>query len=899
MRTVIMLAALSSLSILSICTQKAIVNAKTPIEISQVNQGKNAPQLLQQGVKLYQSEKASFAVPILQQAVQAFKNDLLSQAQALNYLSLAYQQLGDWTNAKKATTTALNILQRNTFSNNSARLAILAQAWNTQGQLQLNLGDAEKAAASWQEATKIYTEIEDTTGIIGSQINFAQALQASGNYRTAYIKLNDIYLTLQKQPDSIQKATGFLSVGNVLRQLGNLEQNNSKGTNDFKNLTSKQVLIQSLALAKKYSPSETIAQIQISLGNTAEAIAQNYLNLSQANPNDRAKYEPKYFSNRNLALKYYKQADASSQSLLTQAQAQINQLRILTSSGADSGNLSEAQTLWPQIQSNLATLPASRKSIYATINFTQTLKRLSQFRGLNSPTHTQIAQLLATAVQQAKALQDVRAQAYALGNLGGLYEQTGQWQEAQKLTQEALILAEDIQAPDMTYLWQWQLGRILKATNNYEQAQANYGGAVNTLKSLRQDIVAINSDVQFSFRDSVEPVYRQYVELLLTAKGKEPSPENLKEAQKAIESLQLAEIENFFRQGCLDSKRQDINQIDRTAAVIYPIILPDRVDVILKLPNQSSLRHYTTNVSEGTVEATIEKLRAGLAPGDRSIEELTKSNDFMPPAQELYNWLIRPLEGDLKNSEAKTLVFIPDGSLRNIPMAVLHDSKEYLIEKHNIALTPGLQLLPSNPLARGRVKALLAGLAKGSPPLPKVQDEIDGIKSQLDNSTVLLDEEFTTKNFEDKLNQVFSPVIHVATHGQFSSNLEQTYIEVWRDKLQATQLSTLLQARNLQRNNPIELLVFSACETAQGDKRAALGLAGIAVKAGARSTVATLWKVSDDSTNLIMSKFYQEYSKTTVNKAEALRIAQLITLKTPRYKHPFYWAPYVLIGNWL
>ena len=175
-----------------------------------------------------------------------------------------------------------------------------------------------------------------------------------------------------------------------------------------------------------------------------------------------------------------------------------------------------------------------------------------------------------------------------MGRLAELYEQTQQWEEAKRLTQQALSLVQAIRAPEIAYQWQWQMGRLLVKTaqGDYTEAIANYTDAVNTLQSLRQDLVATAQDVQLSFRESIEPVYRELVDLLLkdTAKAS-PSQQqkNLSQARATIEVLNLAELANFFREACLIDKPQSIEQIDPTAAVIYPIILSDRLEVILSL----------------------------------------------------------------------------------------------------------------------------------------------------------------------------------------------------------------------------------------------------------------------------------------------------------------------------
>ena len=163
----------------------------------------------------------------------------------------------------------------------------------------------------------------------------------------------------------------------------------------------------------------------------------------------------------------------------------------------------------------------------------------------------------------------------------------------------------------------------------------------------------------------------------------------------------------------------------------------------------------------------------------------------------------------------------------------------------------------------------------------------------------MLDEEFTLEALEKQIELSRFPIVHIATHGQFSSSLDRTFLLAWDSRININELDSILQTRNLSQAQAIELLVLSACETAAGDNRAALGLAGMAVRAGARSTIATLWAINDRSTAKLMSKFYQELTKKNITKAEAIRQAQLTLLHTTEYKHPFYWAAYVLLGNWL
>jgi CHAT domain-containing protein len=277
----------------------------------------------------------------------------------------------------------------------------------------------------------------------------------------------------------------------------------------------------------------------------------------------------------------------------------------------------------------------------------------------------------------------------------------------------------------------------------------------------------------------------------------------------------------------------------------------------------------------------------------------------------VYQWLIQPAEQDIAASEAKTLVFVLDGPLLNLPMAVLHDGKQFLVEKYAIALTPGLQLLDPKPLVRGKLTALKAGLTEARQlktssstaplefsALPFVGKELEQIQMEVPGE-LLLNQEFTSAAIQNEIDSVPFPVVHLATHGQFSSSADDTFILTWDDRLNVNQLNNLLRSREESGRGAIELLVLSACQTAAGDERAALGLAGVAVKAGARSTLATLWFVSDAATAQLMTRFYRELADTTITKAEALRRAQVALLQSNQYQHPIYWAPYVLVGNWL
>ncbi len=813
--------------------------------------------LVQAGKKHYQAGEFVEAVAKWQQAQQIYNSqgDALNQSAVLSNLALAYQQLGRIEQANQAIENSLKLL--NNLDTVPAK-SLQAAALNIQGSILLSQGKTQRALDVWVDAGENYQKVDNNDGYIRSLINQSQALKALGLYPRAKATLEQVNQNLQKQSPSLLKAATLLNFGDTLRLMGDLQ-------------TSEKVLQQSLAIAEKLNSHSDIAAALLSLGNNAR---------------DRQSLEK--------ASKYYQRAIIASTSPINKIQVQLNQLRLLI----DMQKWQQANLLIPQIETLIASLPPSRKAVYAKVNFVQSLEKIKD----NNRGNDYIAKLLAKAIQEAKTIGDSRAESYAVGYLGEVYEKTGQLSEAQKLTEKALVLAQTINANDIAYRWQWQLGRLLKKQNQIEKAISAYSEAVNTLSTIRNDLVSSNVNIQFSFRESVEPVYRELVSLLLqpeSIKNKsvkqtaQTNQNNLKKARQVIESLQLAELDNYFREACLTNSPTQIDQIDPQAAVIYPIILPDRLEVVLSLPNQT-LRHYTSQIPQSELEKIIQKMR-------RSLRRTSLKKERLAIAQKFYDLLIKPAEAELQLNDIKTLAFVLDGSMKNLPMAALYDGQQYLIEKYNLALTPGLQLFAPRALEDKDLKLLVAGLSEsrqGFTSLPGVETEINRIKSEI-SSKVLLNQKFTTKAIEKQIGNTPFPVVHLATHGQFSSTAKDTFVLTWDNRVDVKQLGELLQKRNTYSKNPIELLVLSACQTAQGDKRAALGLAGVAVRSGARSTLASLWAVDDKSTSAFMVEFYKQLAKPTISKAEALRQAQISLIKQKAFKHPFYWAPFVLVGNWL
>ncbi len=851
-----------------------------------------------------------------------------------------------------------------------------------EGERRYNAGEFDEAAKFWQAAAEAYLQVGDRDGMAKSLINQSQAFQDLGLYPKACKTLLEAFavdqpscsqegidrfvrsFSQQQSSLSITQATGLRSLGEVLRRQGLLEQ-------------SKKLLQVSLSVLEKSPQSSAVL---LSLGNTERALGNqvrgrwDYEEITEIidQKSQQAALAP-----YQQAFNYYTQAaGVVSASPLPKIQAQLNHFKLLLDnqkwwkeqtnrriaswsrvgesrliqrakeflSQLDVKLSQDALVLQSQIESSFATLSPSRAAVYARINFAQGLMESGQL--------DKIEPILNVALQQARKLQDKRAETYALGYLGKVYDQQKRLGQAIEVTQQALLLAQaknvTRDAREITYVWQSQLGNLMREKGDTKGAIASYTAAFNTLQSLRSDLNANNRDVQFNFIQEVKPVYLELVDLLLKSnlsadelnslvvsnpgitqeKDEANKPKDrLEIARRVIESLQLAELDNFFQDPCSQETNiaVQIDDIDPQAAVIYPIVLKDRLEVILSLSGKS-LKKVAIPISEVEVNETLDRLydrldnvtlnnsaRNILSTANPDPEELKENlQALLPIFGQLYNWLIQPFETELNANEIKNLVFVLNGRLQRVPMAALYNGQQYLIEKYGVALVPSLQLIDPKFLKREQLKVLAAGVSEQIkiqgeifPALLNVPKELAEIKEAFPSSQKLLNQDFTAKTIQKQLKFNF-PVVHLATHGLFSSNPEKNFILTGDGKsISINELSNLLkeQERNL------ELLVLSACETATGDERAVLGLAGTAVRSGARSTLATLWPVGDASTADVMGQFYQELKKPGEKKLDALRLAQLSLIESLKIKptfdelkalppHPYYWASYVLVGNW-
>ncbi len=492
----------------------------------------------------------------------------------------------------------------------------------------------------------------------------------------------------------------------------------------------------------------------------------------------------------------------------------------------------------------------------------------------------------------------VASAAWAL--LGQLSEARGDAAAALASTRRAVFAAQRGRSPHHLYRGQWQTGRLLQAMNRTREALAAYRRAAETFESIRADVLLGHGNLSGDgdFRSDVGALYYGLADLLLQeardATGAEAEARALIEARSVIERFKSAELMDYFQDRCLalvEAQQVRIEDVSPGTAVVYMIPLPDRLEILLSVAG--GLERFTVEVRDLELTREVESFHKELQDVSTRLERRH--------GRRLYDWLVAPISEELEAKGIDTLVFVPDGPLRTIPMAALHDGQRYLIERYAVAVTPGLTLTAPSAFSSGQHRLLAAGLSRavhsGFGALPHVPVELNRV-SGIFGGQALLDEGFLAGRLKDEVDRSPYSIVHIASHGHFGASARDCFILTYDTKLTLPGLERIIGPSRF-RDRPLELLTLSACDTAAGDDRAALGLAGVALRFGARSALATLWTVQDQATTVIVGDFYQHLvDHPGDSKAQALRDAQIRWIRD-RDADPYFWSAYLIIGNWL
>jgi CHAT domain-containing protein/Tfp pilus assembly protein PilF len=397
----------------------------------------------------------------------------------------------------------------------------------------------------------------------------------------------------------------------------------------------------------------------------------------------------------------------------------------------------------------------------------------------------------------------------------------------------------------------------------------------------------------------------------------------------------------------LQNLQRNLKQVSN-AAILYPLILPDRLELVLFTADAPPLRR-TVPLPKTELNSTIQTFLSGLR---------NPTIDPRPEAQKLYNWIIQPLEAELKTANIKTIIYAPDSQLRYIPLAALYDGKQWLTERYQFNHITAESVTALQPTPRNSLK-VLAGSISGDKQqkyaievgqqrhdfsgLPYAKEEVENIASVIPNTSKYIGQQFDLTALKNDFENY--KVLHFATHGYFDISTKEKSFLLFGGKTAngQPQVATLADIANWSLFN-VDLVVLSACETGisdrLGNKRLGEGIEVLGLgyqfqQSGAKATISSLWRVDDWGTQVLMSAFYKQLSQGNISTIGALQQAQIVLIRSDKpaltqlnrgrfinlsqvtpvetkgtsrpiwnnpekpLSHPYYWAPFILIGNGL
>jgi len=542
-----------------------------------------------------------------------------------------------------------------------------------------------------------------------------------------------------------------------------------------------------------------------------------------------------------------------------------------------------------------------------------------QAKTLGKPGNRLAYEHFTLALEQSRLHDDRLLEMAAYDALAQLYEDQQRPSEALQLSTAGIALGErgDSAMGNLLIQLYWRQGRLAQQQGRHDLALSAFQAAVEQIEAIRQDIPIEYEGEQSSFRQTLEPIYLGLAnQLLLLSEGQsgDNRQATLRRVRGIVELIKQTEMQDYLGDRCSVDVTRTNEEIRAEAgvAVFYPIIFPDRLELLLET-SQGMFRR--------TVAVDAKQFRQTALEFAALLREDPETR--LPQSRLIYDWLIRPLDAELAGID--TLVVIPDGVIRMLPFAALHDGQRYLVEHLALATAPGLTMTNAAATDKPNHRAFVGGLAEPGPvvdklsqkmlqsivqpqgqnqsrsasdalALPGVKDEVEDLTRQL-NSRSLLNQQFTLANFRQAVESGEYGIIHIASHGLFGGSGDQSFILTHDELLTMDVIQQVLSSEQLRKNR-VRLLTLSACETADGNERAPLGIAGAALKARADAALGTLWPVEDNVAKTVMSRFYLEFTRNNLSKAKALQQAQLGLIHDKKFGHPFYWAPFIIVGNW-
>jgi CHAT domain-containing protein/predicted negative regulator of RcsB-dependent stress response len=804
----------------------------------------------------------------------------------LTNVGAAYLSQGEVDRALAAFQEALTIYQQNETAAPAGSRATVAAILNNMGEAYRSRSQFAAALDQFQQALTIYQELGDDRGTSATLNNIAAVNVALGQYSEA-LQYYQQALTLASG-DYAGTATIRTGMGEVYRQLGDYQQ----ALEAYQDALAASRAIQDRAGER--AALNNIGEVYREFNQPAEALTfyQQALELAKS-LNNRA---GEGVALSNIGSAYAGQGDQ------TQAMAAYQQaLAIQTEIGDRAGAgvtlnniglllaqdqpelaivfLKESVNLREAIREELAVLPQDQQDSYA-----QTVEG----------TYRSLADLLLQAdrVLEAQQVLDL----LKVQEIDSYLRDVDRPDQApiEPLPAEAEILTNFEQVQDQAV----QMGRELARLRNIPAAQRTSEQEQRLAELVEQQRLLTQQFTEFTRRPEIVSYTEQ---LSRTAQ------------QQNVDLVRLRQISGNLR------------QLGQNAVLLYPLVLEDRLELVLATADSPPIRR-TVPIGREALNARILEFRRALT---------TPRADATASARQLYDLLIRPIENDLAQAGAETILYAPDGQLRYIPLAALNDGQQWLIERFRVNLITADSLTNLNTRPQPQLRVLAGAFSTENltvdigdrkfdfAGLPFARREVENLAATVPDTTELLEQQFNRDATLPYLDEY--SVIHFATHATFQVGEPEESFIVFGDG----SVITLAEIQDSWFLTNVDLIVLSACQTGLGgqfgDGEEILGFGYLMQNAGARAALATLWSVDDGGTQALMNAFYAALQTGTVTKAEALQQAQtaliqinsthvidpavrsaIDTIRTDsapetidRLSHPFYWAPFILIGNGL
>jgi len=803
-----------------------------------------ASRLLEQGIQQHRTSQYEAALQSWEAALKLYRKvkDGYGEAMALSNLGIAYYSLSQYDKAISYYQQALPIFKRVKDHNSEAR------ALTNLGIAYYSLSQYDKAISYHQQALLLFQQIKDRNGEAGALMNLGIAYDALSQYNKAISYYQQALPLFQLAKDRYGEALALSNLGNSHRSLSQ----SGKAISYYQ---------QALPLFQLFKDRNSEAKTLNSLGTA-------YLSLSQY----------------DKAISYYQQA--------------LPLFQLFKDRNSEAGALNSLGTAYSLLS--------------------QYDKAISYYQ---------------QALPLFQQIKDRSGEAGLLSNLGVVAEEQKQPELAIIFYKQSVNVWESIRIGIR------QLPKEQQATYTQSVEKTYHSLADLLLKQDRimealqvLDLLKVQ-ELQDYLRDRNNNVLPEQKLPFL-----EPEPRILQQIETAIAAQTLSQqlnspaIQTLSQQLKATAPAQNltlstyrdlqtrVQKLGKNIALFYPLILDDRLELVILTRDRPPI-HKPVAITQKQLETEIQDFRKQLQGRSPLIKQ---------PAQQLYQRLIQPIATELKTAGVDTLVYAPDSIMRYVPLAALHDGNQWLAERYQINYLTALALTPLEPDKNSNPRVLAGALTEKSqvtilgktydfPALQFTQPEVENLAKLLPNTTTLIDKTFNRDRLSTGASQ--STILHLATHGMFVPDSPDQSIIVLGN-------GTSISLREIEQQwkfPNVSLVVLSACETAIGGKLGSgieiLGFGYQMQRAGSRASISSLWTVDDGGTQGFMNTFYtalkqgktpaaaiQQTQQDFISGKVTSQDVQQFRASGGRYveggipidlTHPFYWAPFILIGNGL